>query len=139
MSSPNLRSNLTTFLLGALTVLALGAARAPVSSSPPGVSGGAKLYQLRTVSGETLNLRTGDSIGDTMPVEVVSTQGNWVELKSPGIPRGPIWVNFDQIARYNLVTKATYLMVTNGLEHYYCRMDYENERYVFLEEIPERA
>ena len=43
---------------------------------------------------------------------------------------------FDQIARYNLVTKATYLMVSNGLSHYYCKMDYEEERYVFLEDLP---
>ncbi|WP_178988059.1 type I restriction enzyme HsdR N-terminal domain-containing protein [Winogradskyella schleiferi] len=44
---------------------------------------------------------------------------------------------FDQIARYNLVLNATYLMVTNGLNHYYCEMDMENERYSFLKTIPE--
>ncbi|NND62545.1 MAG: type I restriction enzyme HsdR N-terminal domain-containing protein [Flavobacteriaceae bacterium] len=43
---------------------------------------------------------------------------------------------FDQIARYNLVTKAPFLMVTNGLDHYYCRMDYDNEQYIFLEDVP---
>ena len=42
-----------------------------------------------------------------------------------------------QIARYNLVLKAKYLMVTNGLNHYFCRMDFENEKYVFLKELPE--
>lgn len=60
-----------------------------------------------------------------------------VECKAPGV--AITQSTFDQIARYNLVTNAAYLMVTNGLDHYYCRMDYENERYVFLEEIPERA
>ena len=44
---------------------------------------------------------------------------------------------FDQIARYNMVLEATYLMVTNGLEHYYCEVDAVNERYSFLEELPE--
>jgi hypothetical protein len=43
---------------------------------------------------------------------------------------------FDQIARYNLKLKAEYLMVTNGLNHYFCQMDFENEQYVFLEELP---
>lgn len=44
---------------------------------------------------------------------------------------------FDQIARYNLQLNATYLMVTNGINHYYCQMDYEEKQYVFLNDIPE--
>ncbi|MEN8764550.1 MAG: type I restriction enzyme HsdR N-terminal domain-containing protein [Wenyingzhuangia sp.] len=43
---------------------------------------------------------------------------------------------FDQIARYNLKLKAKYLVVTNGLEHYFCKMDFKNEKYVFLKDIP---
>jgi len=57
-----------------------------------------------------------------------------VECKSPTIT-----VNqntFDQIAQYNLVLNANYLMVTNGLNHYYCQMDFKNECYQFLKEIP---
>lgn len=42
---------------------------------------------------------------------------------------------FDQIARYNLTLKANYLMVTNGLNHYFCQMDFENEKYIFLNEM----
>ncbi|MEL6812614.1 MAG: type I restriction enzyme HsdR N-terminal domain-containing protein [Bacteroidota bacterium] len=57
-----------------------------------------------------------------------------VECKAPAV--GISQDTFDQIARYNLVTQASYLMVSNGLEHYYCRMDYEREQYIFLEEIP---
>ena len=34
---------------------------------------------------------------------------------------------FDQIARYNLVLKSTFLMVTNGMDHYYCKMDLQNK------------
>ncbi|WP_073314468.1 type I restriction enzyme HsdR N-terminal domain-containing protein [Aquimarina spongiae] len=44
---------------------------------------------------------------------------------------------FDQIARYNLALKAQYLMITNGIHHYYCQMDYENEQYTFLKDIPD--
>ncbi|WP_335965370.1 type I restriction enzyme HsdR N-terminal domain-containing protein [Galbibacter sp. PAP.153] len=57
-----------------------------------------------------------------------------VECKAPNVKISQH--TFDQIARYNLSLKATYLMVTNGLEHYYCQMDYENEKYIFLKDIP---
>lgn len=43
---------------------------------------------------------------------------------------------FDQIARYNLALDADLLMLTNGIQHYYCRMDYTEEKYHFLREIP---
>jgi hypothetical protein len=46
---------------------------------------------------------------------------------------------FDQIARYNLVLNASYLMVTNGVNHYYCEMDLEAEQYSFLKDIPNYA
>ncbi len=44
---------------------------------------------------------------------------------------------FNQIARYNLTLNAKYLMVSNGLNHYFCQMDFENEKYNFLAELPE--
>ena len=58
-----------------------------------------------------------------------------VECKAPKIP-----INqeaFDQIARYNLTLNASYLMVTNGINHYYCEMDFETERFQFLNDIPD--
>lgn len=58
-----------------------------------------------------------------------------VECKSPKINIDQN--TFDQIARYNLELKATYLMVTNGINHYYCQMDFEQERYIFLKDIPD--
>ncbi len=58
-----------------------------------------------------------------------------VECKAPKITINQS--TFDQIARYNLALKANYLMITNGLNHYYCTMDFENERYHFLEDIPD--
>lgn len=39
---------------------------------------------------------------------------------------------FDQIARYNSSLNAQYLMVTNGINHYYCKLDYTNQKYRFL-------
>ena len=57
-----------------------------------------------------------------------------VECKAPRININQD--TFDQIARYNLELNASYLMVTNGLNHYYCQMDFENERYQFLKDIP---
>lgn len=58
-----------------------------------------------------------------------------IECKAPEVAISQ--QTFDQIARYNLVLKAKYLMVTNGLNHYFCQMDFENEKYVFLKELPE--
>lgn len=58
-----------------------------------------------------------------------------VECKAPSIKITQD--TFDQIARYNLKLKANYLIVTNGLHHFYCKMDFENENYVFLKEIPD--
>ncbi|APY12886.1 restriction endonuclease subunit R [Seonamhaeicola sp. S2-3] len=60
-----------------------------------------------------------------------------VECKAPNIAIKQS--TFDQIARYNLVLNASYLMVTNGLNHYYCQMDFKKECYNFLRDIPSYA
>jgi|UniRef100_UPI004047A437 hypothetical protein len=57
-----------------------------------------------------------------------------VECKAPHIPITQD--TFDQIARYNLKLNASYLMVSNGMTHYFCKMDFEKESYVFLAELP---
>lgn len=58
-----------------------------------------------------------------------------VECKAPSVKISQ--TTFDQIARYNMQLNASYLMVTNGLKHYYCQMDYENKKYIFLPDLPE--
>lgn len=58
-----------------------------------------------------------------------------IECKAPEVAISQ--QTFDQIARYNLKLNAQYLMVTNGLNHYFCQMDFENEQYVFLKEAPD--
>lgn len=43
---------------------------------------------------------------------------------------------FDQITRYNMVLHVDWLIVTNGISHYCCYMDYEHGSYHFVAEIP---
>ena len=43
---------------------------------------------------------------------------------------------FDQITRYNMVLKVDYLIVSNGLRHYCCHIDYNTMQYTFLPDIP---
>ena len=44
---------------------------------------------------------------------------------------------FHQISAYNLLLHVDYLVVSNGLQHYCCRMDYEAQTFHFLQEIPD--
>ena len=44
---------------------------------------------------------------------------------------------FDQICRYNMVLRVDYLIVSNGLVHYCCKVDYDARSYTFLSEIPD--
>jgi hypothetical protein len=57
-----------------------------------------------------------------------------IECKAPEVAISQS--TFDQIAQYNMTLQSNYLMVTNGLNHYFCQMDYENEKYQFLTELP---
>lgn len=70
-------------------------------------------------------------------VVVFNTKGTpeiLIECKAPSVAISQ--ATFDQIARYNLTAQSNYLMVTNGLDHYFCLIDVENETYVFLKDIP---
>lgn len=44
---------------------------------------------------------------------------------------------FNQIVRYNMVLKASYLTVTNGRKIYCCKIDYKSNTYKFLQHIPD--
>ena len=44
---------------------------------------------------------------------------------------------FDQIVRYNFQFQVDFLIVTNGLSHFCCKIDKTNLTYEFLQEIPE--
>ncbi len=57
-----------------------------------------------------------------------------IEYKESNVP-----INqnvFDQVVRYNTVLKVQYIVVSNGVNHYCCKMDYEKQSYEFLTEIP---
>lgn len=58
-----------------------------------------------------------------------------VEYKAPSV--AVTQKVFQQIATYNLLLRVDYLVVSNGLTHYCVKMDYDNQKYLFLEDIPE--
>ncbi len=58
-----------------------------------------------------------------------------IEYKAPTITITQ--KTFDQITVYNMLLHVDYLIISNGLNHYCCKMDYEGKKYLFLEEIPE--
>lgn len=43
---------------------------------------------------------------------------------------------FDQICRYNMALHVEYLVISNGLEHYCCKINYAAQTYTFLDDIP---
>lgn len=57
-----------------------------------------------------------------------------VECKAPSIKIDQ--KVFDQIARYNMVLRSEILIVTNGVQHFCCRMDYRAATYHYLDQIP---
>ena len=58
-----------------------------------------------------------------------------VECKAPSVTVDQ--KTFDQVARYNMVHKVNLLAVSNGLQHYYCRIDFEAGNYQFITELPD--
>jgi hypothetical protein len=57
-----------------------------------------------------------------------------VECKAPSVEISQ--AVFDQVAMYNMTLAVDYLVVTNGLTHYACKIDHDKKTYVFLKEIP---
>jgi hypothetical protein len=58
-----------------------------------------------------------------------------IECKAPNVQIGQN--TFDQIARYNSEIDAEFLIVTNGLDHFCCQMDFDSKKYIFLNSIPD--
>ena len=58
-----------------------------------------------------------------------------IEYKAPTIQIQQ--KTFDQISVYNLLLHVDYLIVSNGLQQYFCKMDYNNQKYLFLQDIPD--
>ena len=72
---------------------------------------------------------------DTILYNKVAAPKMIIEYKAPTIQLQQ--KTFDQISVYNLLLKVDYLVVSNGLQHYCCKMDYEHQRYNFLEAVPD--
>lgn len=58
-----------------------------------------------------------------------------VECKAPAVRITQD--TFDQIARYNFIHRVHWLLVSNGLQHFCCEIDFEKDTYRFVEELPE--
>lgn len=56
------------------------------------------------------------------------------ECKAPQVPLTD--AAFRQIANYNMALQVPYLLVTNGIQTFCCKMDYENNSYEFILDIP---
>ena len=57
-----------------------------------------------------------------------------VECKAPHVPLTQ--AVFDQIARYNHVHRAPYVVISNGLTHYCCCVNHETAEVRFLDDFP---
>ena len=82
-------------------------------------------------------LRIGDKSlrCDTVLYNKVMQPQMIIEYKAPTIQIQQ--KTFDQIAAYNLLLHADYLVISNGMQHYCCQMDYEQRSYRFLTNIPD--
>ena len=66
--------------------------------------------------------------GGLKPVLVVECKAPSVEITEEV---------FHQVLRYNMSLRVDYLVLTNGLRHIYCRVDYNHQKAVFIEELPD--
>ncbi len=90
-----------------------------------------------TLLANEVKLQVGDKVlrADSVLYSTTLQPRMIIEYKAPHI--SITQKTFDQISTYNLLLHADYLVVSNGIRHYICRMDYEQQKYVFLEDIPE--
>ena len=72
---------------------------------------------------------------DTVLYDRTLTPQLIIEYKSPAVEITQRV--FNQISRYNIVMQVRWLIVSNGITHYCCRIDYENQTYSFLPDIPD--
>jgi len=87
--------------------------------------------------GNEIELQIGDKRlrCDSILYNKVAQPQMIIEYKAPTVPLQQ--KVFDQISAYNLLLRVDYLIISNGMEHYCCKMDYEHQKYVFLQDIPD--
>jgi hypothetical protein len=90
-----------------------------------------------TLLSNEVQLRIGDKTvrADSVLYDIHLRPRMIVEYKAPSISLTQ--KVFDQISVYNLLLHVDYLVVSNGLQTYACKMDYDNQKYFFLSAIPD--
>lgn len=83
----------------------------------------------------TVELNGMKKRSDTVVFDTFGKPFVMVEYKAPSVKITQ--EVFDQIARYNIVMRVKYLIVSNGISHYCCMIDYSDQSYKFLKEIPD--
>lgn len=91
---------------------------------PPGLMGVEVMFRLNKLK-RRVDILIHNRQG--MPVMIVECKEPEVKLDDKV---------FDQIVTYNLAMKVPYIVVTNGIDHYACRVDHDNNKYEFLMAIP---
>jgi type I site-specific restriction-modification system R (restriction) subunit len=56
------------------------------------------------------------------------------EFKAPDVKISQ--ETFNQVVRYNMSLKVKHVLVSNGLQHFVCEIDYEKNSYKYLQEVP---
>lgn len=88
---------------------------------------------IKLEGGLTLN-----SLPKRSDLVVYNTRGEKIllaEFKAPTVKITE--AAFEQIARYNMVYRVPLLLVSNGLQHFYCRIHFDDDRFEFLTELPD--
>jgi hypothetical protein len=78
-----------------------------------------------------------NSLSKRTDVVVYNNEGGkilLIECKAPSVKITQ--KTFDQIARYNIVHKIPLLFVSNGMEHFTCKIDFTEQNYTFVENLP---
>ncbi len=81
-----------------------------------------------------LNLNNTQKRSDVLVFNKLGEKIMVIECKAPNVKIAQ--ASFDQAARYNSVYKAKWLVVTNGLKHYYAKINHTDASFLFVEELP---
>ncbi len=96
---------------------------------------GSKKYPLGRIGNEiSLSLNGRSRRCDTLVYDAEGQPLVLIEYKAPHISVSQ--KVFEQAVRYNICFRVPYIMLSNGISHYCCRIDYDSRKYSFLTEIP---
>ena len=94
-----------------------------------------KKYSVSLIKVEAgVNVNNNPQRADLVVFDRTGTPVLAAEFKAPEIKINQ--QTFDQIVRYNMKLRVKFLIVSNGLEHYCCLIDYASNSYSYLPEIP---